>query len=54
MKRTIRRLTAVLLLVAVAAQAGAVVVQREKRTPLRDYVKRLVIRALDQLGCPPG
>jgi hypothetical protein len=55
----ITRFVAVLLFLAITSQAVAAPVQRDRdRLSVRDYIKRLILKAFshdhDQLGCPPG
>jgi hypothetical protein len=49
----IGRSAAVLVLLAITSQAAAAPIVKERLT-VREYVKRLVIKAFEQLGCPPG
>lgn len=49
----IARSAAVLVLLAITSQAVAAPVERDRLT-VREYIKRFVMKAFDQLGCPPG
>ena len=56
MRKVYSRVAAVLVLLAITSQAAAAPVRERDRDPLSIFkaVKRLVLKAFDQLGCPPG